>query len=92
MFEDNNRTAKYDKFNYHTMIHEIRLASRLGWRVLCKSLVYAENVNTISRFLSHEYDTYISQSFSAGLQNCQSLNEIKTIVSSSTSCFNVMIG
>ena len=44
MFEDNNRNAKYDKFTHHTMIHEIRLDRCLGWCILCKRLVYAENV------------------------------------------------
>ena len=31
MFEDNDLTEKYDKFTYHTTIHEIRLTSCLVW-------------------------------------------------------------
>ena len=79
MFEVNDLTPKYDKFTHYTMIHDIRLSLRLGWRILRKSLGYAENVNTISGSSSHEYDTNISQSLSAGLQNCQSINVVKIV-------------
>ena len=61
MFGYNDHNAKYDKFTHHTMIHDIRLAIRLGWRILHKRLGYAENVNTTIGRLSHEYDTDISQ-------------------------------
>ena len=48
MFEEKYHTAKNDKFTHHTMIHEIFLPRRLGWRILRKHFGYAENVNTIS--------------------------------------------
>ena len=36
-------------------------------------------MNTISIRSSHEYDTNILQSFSAGLYNCQSINDMKIV-------------
>ena len=44
MFEDNDRTTKNYNLTNHSMIHEIRLDRCLGWCILCKRLVYAENV------------------------------------------------
>ena len=70
MIEGNDLTKKYDKFIHHTIIHNISMDRRLGWRILRKRLGYAENVNEISGYLSHEYETDISQSLSAGLHNC----------------------
>ena len=61
MFEENDRTVKYEKFTHHTMIHDIFLDSCLGWHILQKCQGYAENMNTISGLSSHEYDTDISQ-------------------------------
>ena len=55
MFDKNNRTEKYVKFTHQAMIHDFCLDYHLGWRILCKRLGYAENVNTISVRLSHEY-------------------------------------
>ena len=79
MFEENNRTAKYDKFTQHTMIHEICLDCRLGWRIIRKRLVYAENVNKISGHLSNKYDTDILQSLPADLHNCQYINGMRIV-------------
>ena len=79
MFEDNNRTEKYEKFTHHTMINEIHLDHHLGWRILHNRLVYAENMNKTSGSPSHEYDTNISQSFLAVLWNCQYINDMKMI-------------
>ena len=87
MFEDNDRTFKYYKFNYHTMIHEICLDHLFGWLVLRNHLDYAENLNAISVFSSHEYDTDILQSLLAGLQNCQYINDMKIIGSIHNSFF-----
>ena len=39
MFEENDLTAKYDKFTNHTIIHEICLGRCLGWRILRKHWV-----------------------------------------------------
>ena len=41
------------------------------------SLGYAENVNTISGRLIHEFDTNILQSLSSGLHKCHSINDMK---------------
>ena len=60
MFEENNRTAKYDKFTQHTMIHEICLDCRLGWRIIRKHFGYSDNSNAICGCPSHEYDIDIS--------------------------------
>ena len=79
IFEDNDRTSKCDKFTHHTMIYDIRLGRCLVWRILCKSLGYAENVNTISGRSSHENDTYIFQVLLEGLHNCQSYNDIEIV-------------
>ena len=69
------------------MIHDIRLACCLGWRILCKNLGYDENVNTISGRSSHEYDTNILQSFSEGLNNCQYINDMRMVGSILKYCF-----
>ena len=61
------------------MIHGIRIDCCLGLSIPRKGLVYVENVNTISGRLSHEYDTDISQSLSAGLQNCQYNNDMEIV-------------
>ena len=53
MFADNECTAKYDNFTHHTIIHEIRLACRLGWRIIRKHFGYTEHVNTICGCPSH---------------------------------------
>ena len=79
MFADNECTAKYDNFTHHTIIHEIHLARRLGWRILLKSLCYAESVNKISGRLNNKYDTNILHSLSAGIQNFQSINDMKIV-------------
>ena len=79
IFEDNDRTSKCDKFTHHTMIYDIRLGRCLVWRILCKSLGYAENVNTISGRSSHEYDTNNFQLFSVVLQKIQSINHMKIV-------------
>ena len=79
MFEDNNRTAKYDKFTHRTMIHEIHLDHHLEWLILHNRLIYAENMNKISGSPSHVYDTNISKSFLAVVRYCQYINDIKMI-------------
>ena len=69
MFEKNDRTTKYDRFTHQTIIPEIFRAFCLGWRILRKSLGYAEDANIISGISSHEYNTDLLQSLSSGLHN-----------------------
>ena len=79
MFEENDRTAKYEHFTHITMIHDIRLTRCLGWHILRKRLGYAENLNIISGRSIHEYDTNILQSLSVDLHNFQYMNDMKMV-------------